>query len=275
MVRLINYLIYSNVYIAICAVSLTVQTSYILGLSIDHYILLLVFFATLLVYALHRIGFSIDYLEQNDRFNYLKGIRKHLIAICFISIVICFYIYLDVFGDKYWVAVIPFLISMGYVIPCLPSKNGLIRLRDIHYVKIFLVALIWMFVTVYLPYINEDRIPNSSFWIHVLDRCIFIFAITLPFDIRDMDQEDKANVYTFVSLMGIEKAKMLSIVSMVIWLGLACHQFQSYSWVFGYGLTSVVVVYLVVTSNEKKKDHHYSLLLDGTMLINLPFFMFG
>ena len=75
--------------------------------------------------------------------------------------------------------------------------------------------------------------------------------------------------------MGIEKAKMLSIVSMVIWLGLACHQFQSYSWVFGYGLTSIVVVYLVVTSNEKKKDHHYSLLLDGTMLINLPFFMFG
>ena len=85
------------------------------------------------------------------------------------------------------------------------------HLRKIKYFKIFMIAFAWSYFSVFLPAV-ELLVPiDEKIILIFLAIYLKVFAITIPFDIRDIEF-DKSKVVTIPLKLGIQKSKILSIV---------------------------------------------------------------
>jgi len=109
--------------------------------------------------------------------------------------------------------VIPAILSLGYVLPFVKGNK---RLRDFDYIKIFLVAIVWGVITVLMPILERTTDLTLSHLLILLERMLFIFAITLPFDIRDLKIDAHIDVKTIPSIIGIGKTKKLALFCLII-----------------------------------------------------------
>jgi len=260
--------LYSNIFIALCAVAMTAQTMHVLAKNIktSPALIGLVFFSTLVIYAIHRLV-SISRIDKSlevERFKVIGAYQRHIQIYAVLSIIggsICFF-----FLNKttQYALVIPALLSLAYVIPFIGNKK--LRLRDISFVKIFLIAIVWAYVTVLLPLLEfEIQLDTNSLGM-LLERILFIFLITLPFDLRDWEIDKLNNVMTIPAKIGVQNTIYLAFLVLVIWLGLI---WQIYPSCFSIpltisGLSTGVIIFY---SPKQKHDYYFTALVDGTMII--------
>lgn len=113
-----------------------------------------------------------------------------------------------------WMA--PFgLLTVLYAIPFLSGFQK--NLRNVSYLKIIIIALVWAGVTVLLPLIDAKQIPNEITVYQFVQRFLFVCVLILPFDIRDM-QFDAISLQTIPQKIGIEKTKKLGYVLLLFTL---------------------------------------------------------
>ena len=83
--------------------------------------------------------------------------------------------------------------------------------RKIKYFKIFMIAFAWSFFSVFLTAF-ELLVPIDEKVILIFSAIYLkVFAITIPFDIRDIEF-DKSKLVTIPLKLGIKKSKILSII---------------------------------------------------------------
>lgn len=119
--------------------------------------------------------------------------------------------------------------------------------REIPLFKIFYVGLTWALINSWLilPEFNSE-----IFWIS----WIFITALVLPFDIRDMKSD---TVVTFPRLIGIQKTKYLAYALVFISLMISTFYLEiNYS--FAFFLTSIFTFILIYFSENTNKDSYFS-----------------
>jgi len=94
------------------------------------------------------------------------------------------------------------IISVWYVFPVVKKP-----LRDVPYIKTILIAAVWSFMLIYVPMggILENKLWSS------LTGFLFIYGITVPFDIRDM-KYDEVEKRTLPMIIGMTSSKILSLV---------------------------------------------------------------
>ncbi len=271
--KLIDLILYSNLWIACCAWAMYEVTRIAWGgrMAWDE-LGGFIFCSTLFLYAIHRIiGIRKvrEYLDQ-ERFSVISTYRSHIIFYGAIAGVGSLYFFLQLEWSLQVFIVLPALISVGYAVPLLGGKT---RLRDLHFLKIFLIAIVWAWVTVLLPAVQEDQLGQWATWAMSLERSLFIFAITLPFDIRDLKVDKRSNVKTIPHFLGVKGSVYLGIASTILALftALALYQLSIYSLLFFIGLSlSYVITALVIFYSQKvRHDYYFSGLTDGLMLIQL------
>lgn len=273
--KIIDLLFYSNVYIAAAAVALTFQTQLIL---FGHFQLdalaVLVFFATMFIYASHRLVglFSVKEFLEEGRFHVINTYKNHIWIYTGIALLGLIYAFFQVNFRLQMALVVPGLISVGYVIPFLgrtKEKKGL-RLRDLNWIKIFLIAVVWGYVTVILP-ILEVRAVEWADLLILLERMIFLFMITLPFDIRDLKVDEFNHVKTIPSVYGIPKTMQLVLFSFIFLMLLVIVNYviippkPLYFAVYGLSLSFISTYIFIRISINKTDDYYFTGLLDGTM----------
>ena len=105
----------------------------------------------------------------------------------------------------------------------------------------------------------------------ILERGLFIFAITLPFDIRDLNVDNHGDVKTIPAVIGIEKTKKLGYGILVLCLALAlCNHYlglYDLKILIGLSISYLTSAWLVSFSSTERHDYFYSALMDGTMII--------
>lgn len=268
MAKLINFLLYSNIYIAFCAVAMTAQTLYIYDIDIktSPALLGLVFFSTLVIYALHRLVSlsKVDKSLEVERFNVIGTYKRHIQIYAGLGILgggICFFL---LNRPTQYALVIPALLSLGYVIPFMGNKK--LRLRDVHFIKIFLIAIVWSYVTVLLPFLEYEITIGIQELGVLLERILFIFVITLPFDLRDWEIDKKNQVRTIPATIGVNNTLRLAAVILIIWALLV---FQLYTLPIALGLlvSGISTGILVYYSPKQEHDYYFTALMDGTMIL--------
>jgi 4-hydroxybenzoate polyprenyltransferase len=268
MVKFINFLLYSNIYIALCAVAMTAQTLYVFDINTktSPALLGLVFFSTLVIYALHRLV-SLSKVDKSlsvERFNVIGVYKKHIQTYTGLGIVgggVCFF-FLN--RPTQYALVLPALLSLGYVIPFLGNKK--LRLRDVHFLKIFLIAIVWSYVTVLLPLLAYNLTIGSREVGVLLERVLFIFVITLPFDLRDWEIDKKNQVRTVPATIGVKNTLRLAILILIIWC-LLVFQIYSLSIAFALLISGISTGIFVYHSPQQKHDYYFTALMDGTMIL--------
>lgn len=265
--KLVNLLLYSNFYIAFCAIAMTWQTQLLQTTSfVISPLIGLIFFATLLIYALHRLVglYKVKAFIQEGRYQVIHTYKSHIWIYALVSLVglgACFF---QMNRSIQLALIAPGLISLGYVLPFLGKRRNL-RLRDFNGIKIFLIAIVWAYVTVILP-ILEMRSLVWSDGLLFLERAFFIFAITLPFDIRDLKVDAHNYVKTIPSLIGVKNTLHLAAICLVIFFYLAWYNYYpDYHIVVALGLSAYTTYELISIAIQKKHDYYFTGLLDGTM----------
>ncbi len=274
----INLILYSNFFIALCAVALTFQTQLIEfnTLKLDNSIGL-AFFATLLIYALHRLVAlqKVQKFTNEGRYLVINSYKSHIWIYALLGLLGSIYFFFQMSWNVQFSLVIPGLISLAYVLPVI-GKQKKLRLRDLDGIKIFLVAGVWAYVTVILPILEYTTLG----WQHFLlfqERAFFIFAITLPFDIRDLKIDKDINTRTIPALIGTPKTLQLVLCILLgAWL-LASLNY----WLFGVydeiglialGISISSTYIFVKIATRQEHDYYYTGLIDGTMILQFLLF---
>lgn len=259
-----NFLLYSNLFIAACAIALCLQTFAIEGAELRWWLVVEIFAATQCIYALHRLV-SLRRLKPelvNERFRNIKALKGLIWALFIASAVIGFYGFWQLEFRTQLALVLPAILSLGYVLPIWKTK----RLRDVHLIKIFLIAGVWAYVTVFLPAMELGLPLNWNLFFIFSERALFVFAITLPFDIRDMEIEKANGVQTIPALIGAKNSIYLGIGLLLFWAAANYLLYPLYT-AHLMAIIALLTMLVIAFSYPRKADWYYTGLLDGTMLI--------
>ena len=266
--RFIDLILYSNFFIAACAVAMTLQTQLLLQGSFELMspIAILVFCATLVIYALHRLVgmFKVQDFIGEGRYFIINKFKSHIWIYAILGILVGAYYFFQVSRMVQMVIVVPAFFSLAYVLPIF-GKGKKLRLRDFSGLKIFLVAIVWAYVTVLLPAL-EFGIWNSEVLWMFIERSLFVFAITLPFDIRDLKVDGHNEVQTIPSWIGVDKTIQLAGILLFLFLIIV---FFSYSMLVFIAMliSAISTLYFVYLSPKQTHDYFFTALMDGTMII--------
>ena len=276
--KIIDLILYGNFWIAIGALALFFQTQLILIGDFQFTPLAwFVFFATFLLYALHRIIGILrlkNFLEI-ERFSVINKFRNHIIYYAIAATLGTIYFFFKLNQEVQLAVMLPAILSLGYVFPLFGKKR---RLRDFDQIKIYMIAGVWSFVTVLLPFLESDQTWSISIVLLLFERAFFVFAITLPFDIRDLQVDNHSEVATIPAKIGVQKTKQLAYVILGLTLVLAVLnyylQFYNLKILLGLVVSILSTIWLVSYSKVDRHDYFYSGILDGTMLFQFIFVWF-
>ena len=263
---------FSNVFVSLCVAAFTHLTYIIYQLPTPHLciILSMVFSFTFFTYNGQRLfRLRKKLLQPNAIGERLLWIIKNKIAlIIFSAIAGLIGLYSSFFiTPKSWLILFPIgILSFFYVIPLLPKSKAL---RDYPYLKIVIIGLVWSLIIVGIPFTNtqvEDE-NKSIIFFAVLQNFLFIVAITLPFDIRDLSFDKIAQVKTIPQWIGVKKTILLSEIllscSLFILFISGLKTFHFYGLFIGYLITMIVIS----KTNRQQKELFFSGLIEGTVLI--------
>jgi 4-hydroxybenzoate polyprenyltransferase len=267
MKKLIDLLLYSNFWIACCAVAMTLQTQLLLHGQLEYNPLIgLIFFATLMVYAVHRIVglFRLQEFIQEGRYFIINKFKSHIWIYATVGLLGSIYCFFQLQRPVQIAIVLPAFFSMGYILPVF-GRSTKLRLRDFNGIKIFLVASVWAYVTVLLPALQYPVAQSTIIWMFI-ERFIFVFAITLPFDIRDLKVDEFNQVKTIPSVLGINRTLLLAMGLLdIFWI--ICYFSYDLNVFWAMLATALFTALLIYQSPKQQHDYYFTGFLDGTMIL--------
>lgn len=271
---LIKALINTNIYISIAAVMLTIETQIQMGLKPQwHPYLFIIFFATLFEYNLHRlITVTINKKALNsDKHKWVIENLKGFYLMVFIS-VLGFISVAFLAKREVLITLAPIaIITLFYSTPIFKSKKNIFRFRDIPYLKIFLIAFVWSSATILLPVIQSgNTYYNTDIITMLVERFFFIFAITIPFDIRDIEADKQDGVKTIPLLLNKKKSLIISYLSLLIFFIISFFHYQLQNRWFiieALGISALSTFIFLKTKKIRTAPNYYYGILDGTMLL--------
>jgi len=284
--KLINTFIFSNIFLSVGAVLLTVSAQVQLGMKPQWQpYLLLIFFATLLEYnrdlviliLTKKISLNIEKRYQ------IRENRNTIFFFLTVSLVLFLYALLSTKAEVL-IAFLPLaILTFFYSFPVAVKRNYFLRLREVPYLKIFLIAFVWSATTTLLPVIDADaKIMETHVILLFVERFFFVFSIAIPFDIRDMQTDSDAGLKTIPILINRNKALLLSYLSLTVsFLISLFHYRMQNSWFIIEALSiSLLITYLFLKLKFfRNLSRYYYHILDGTVLLQgmlvLVFYLFG
>lgn len=281
--KIYNFLLQSNLFIAFAATCFTLQTQVQLGTDLKwHPYLLLVFFSSFLGYNFYRLVVLFTkpslllhypkYQWLKEKLNYFYG----LICIAILGLII------TAFFAKETVLLLLFplgIITLLYTLPLFNIKQRAFRIREFPLAKIFIIAFVWAVSTILPPIIQSQQMFHAAVLFElIIERFLFIIAITIPFDIRDMDSDKQIKLKTIPIIMGERKALVLSNLLLILFAILSfLNNFFNHSLYIFYGLFLSIIITLICINDKRIKQwaNYYYSVLDGMIIVQALLVIFS
>lgn len=278
LIFLIRSIVYSNLFVSLCITLLAHQTFLILQIpqAESFNVLALIFCSTFFTYNFQRIYRlrSVELLGKliGIRLGWIIRNRKRLFFASALSLILSIY-FLFQLSLNVFLLIIPLaLFSVLYVIPVFPQKKAI---RDLPFAKIFVISIVWSVVMVAIPVVNFsgfEGLTNSSFLMLLLEQFLFILAITLPFDVRDLRYDMESNIKTIPSYIGIKNTITLShgllvLVFALKWIQYAYLGQLNLSQLIATGVTIFLSGFIIAFTSHRRAELFFSGFVDGTMII--------
>ncbi|HIN40365.1 MAG TPA: hypothetical protein EYM84_08845 [Flavobacteriales bacterium] len=280
LVKITDFLVYSNIYVAIPIVCLTLQTGAIFSLEAEPQFLTFIYCATLFSYCFHRT-FPFSKKESrslSERHIWVVNNKLSFTLVKILSFIGCIVSFFFLRNNVFCLLLPAGCLTFFYTVPFLKIGGNWTSLRNLPYLKLFLIALTVSYITVLLPwfYNNPGReLTNSAvLWVSV-ERFFFLLAITIPFDIRDIKYDKETGLKTIPLLFGAQKSICLSYLCLFLFISISViHYFflqEHLLLVLAMIASGVVTAICVSRATPDKSEYYFSLLIEGTMI--LQFFL--
>ena len=271
----LDFLLFSNIFISLCAVAQALVTYQLLNVKPEKYILALLFFATLAQYNF-SILLSKPVKPQNSPFRRVRWIFSHYRLMITLTIAATLSLIPLVFllsVPSQILLIFLGVLSVAYALPIFSIHDKRFGLRNIPGIKLFLIAMVWSLSTVLLPIVEMETtvgfvISSRETILLVTKRFLLVVAITIPFDIRDLFQDRSSALKTIPVLLGEKKAYLFCQIILSIYLGLLFLFTDRFDQNFiALSLTIFLAGWLIFKSNFTKDEYYYFLYLDGILIL--------
>jgi hypothetical protein len=268
----LDFYINSSIHVALASFALSWVTLIQFDISYDKNILFFIFFASVSGYNFVKY-FGIVKFHHRSLAQWLKTIQVFSV-VCFMAM--GYYAYRLELKTLIYIAAFA-LITFLYAVPIIPKKIFLDEqknLRSISGLKVYVIAVIWTGVTVFLPLLNTDYNITSDVLITAMQRFIFVLVLMLPFEIRDLNY-DSLKLATIPQKIGIRNTKILGLLLILVFcfLDYLKNDLNS-SLLLSSALIAILMFIFLVCSKQHQNKYYTSFLVESIPLIWLVILLF-
>lgn len=262
--KIIRWIVFSNIWMALCAASLALQTFFAINAVPNFWFIVFVFSSTLSAYTLQRLlkpdkikikSARHHWIDQHHQTSYILlvlSVAASLSSLFFLPYKIIFFA-LPLGG-----------ISLFYAGNFLKVfKFSYENLRSLPGLKIFLIAASWSVLAGVLPAYISQNIYFADAGLVCAVIFLLIFALSIPFDIRDVTLDPKSQK-TIPQVFGLRSAKKIAVVLLILVLIIGTVYFH---FLIFFPLLIIVCLYTVLISTPNKPELFYTGLVDGLIML--------
>ena len=259
----VSFVSNSSIFISIMAVCLTIFYSKATYTSLDLNRLVVVFFGTLLSYIGVQLIPIAKNLVMNKRTLWISNHKLTLISFMVASL-IGIILSLEKLHNYDILNFTHLFILVFFYEKIFTGEK---ELRKLPYLKPILIAYIWAWVcTAPALYLNLDSI-NYWLWIECF---LFILALAIPFDIRDLENDSLESIKTIPIKFGVSKSRFicLSLFLFSVVLQFQYLEFNTISFIITL-IFCAFYIYLLKNTWPSQKDEYFLYGYDGLMAFKL------
>lgn len=259
--QLLNFYINSSIHVALSVFSLTWITLIENDLLYDENVLYFVFYATITGYNFVKY-FGVAKFHHRSLANWLKAIQ---IFSFFCFVLMCYYAFQLEKNTLIFITILG-IITFFYAIPFLPKRLFLDKqhnLRSIGGLKIYLIALVWSGVTVFLPLINQQHNINTDVILTGLQRYIFVIILMFPFEIRDL-RYDSLKLSTIPQKIGVKATKIIGVLLLILFFFIDFFKDET-SFLSMFILLAITIItgLFLIFSKVEQRSYYSSFWVEG------------
>ena len=267
--KVFDFVIFSNLFIACCAVLMVRFTKDIFHLPVSYAFMGFVFFSTLASYSVHwyltdtktetTAGRTV-WLSSNKRLHFSFFVISAIGSIVFL--------FLEISNFK-WILPAVFLTLM-YSAPKIPLPFFQ-NLKQHVWGKTLLLAAMWAYITSALPLLTEHVPWQLEHWLYLTNRFTLIFAICILFDIRDKDHDKNIGIKSIVTLLKANYVKTIFTIAVLLSVATALLLYPYFS---GFWMPLILIVpafltyFLYDSAISTANDYLFYFILDGLMALS-------
>lgn len=275
--RLLRAAIYFNFFVALVLSALT-ACSYALFdyLVFRWYVVAAVFLGSMVLYTFHRL-YKIDHIPAERLGERHRWVLRNAgkAKVFMVSCVFLLMLLLPNFDTDSIIWLVPAgILSLGYTIPLVPGEKNWWRFRDIPFAKPLIIALVVSYLTLAFPVFEQEGIM-AVFQPDVMkawsERLLFILAVTIPFEMRDLSGDRQAGLETVATEFGFRVSRQLILVVAMAWLALcAWRAFEAaFAWPLVAGPLVLLAALLPAVGflHPQRGELFYVLVFEGMILL--------
>lgn len=269
--QIFDFYINSSIHVSLAVVSLSWITYLEFDVPYDQSLLWFLFFASVTGYNFVKF-FGLAKFHHRSLANWLRWIQVFSLF-CFG--LMCYYAFQIQVKTLFYVSVFA-VITFIYAIPFLPKRllfDEKQNLRSVGGIKIYIIALVWCGVTVFLPLVNNEVAISGDVIVTAIQRFVFVFVLTLPFEIRDL-QFDSIKLLTIPQKIGEKRTKIIGATLMVIFLLLEWVKTEDISNKLTTLIITVVVILALVGAKKNQGKYYSAFWVEGVPILWLLLLLF-
>ena len=254
LIRFVKFIIDSRLFISMAAVGLVFSTFRITQVDIG-------WIAVSIVFLLTFTAYTFPVFMKQTRFSATWSIFFLVYSFIFLFSAYQFWILASVLLDVLFGILVFF--TLFYYLPL-----GFIgRLRELPFLKVFLISFAWTVATVLIPlaFVSFPLVSADVLWL-VLERFVFLLAVTIPFDVRDIRTDTAGGLLTLPSKFGLKGSLYISFVLLMIYLGITIAHLGLGNILFVRAICVFLVLILIQKISLKMTSYYYTGLIDGSII---------
>lgn len=279
-IHILDFILFSNVFMALCAVAQALITFQLIGSKPVYTVLGLLFAATLAEYNF-SILISKPGQPQESSYRRVRWFFAHhrlMVTFTIVSVLSLIPLFLLLSMESRLLLIFLSILSVSYSIPLFTVGDQKFGLRHIPGLKPFLITLVWTLSCVLLPVLEAQHmhltaISMRDITILIAKRFLFVAALTIPFDIRDLFHDKQTGLKTIPVAWGEKNAYLFCQVLLAGYVVLL-FMFRGNGFNIDFwALTASAVLtgWLIFKSKWEKDEYYYFLYMDGVLIVQYVF----
>jgi 4-hydroxybenzoate polyprenyltransferase len=276
----IDFVLFSNVFMSLCAVAQGLLTFYLIGSKPVYSVLGLLFTSTLGIYNFCILISKPRNPDQSPyrRIRWFFSHYRLMVTLTIVSMLSLIPLFFLISTASKILMIFLAVLSFAYGLPLFSIGEQKFSLRNIPGLKLVMITLVWTMSCVLLPILEAQAgqlatISMRDTTILIAKRFLFIAALAIPFDIRDLFQDKQLGLKTIPVAWGEKNAYLFCQVLLIGYLVLLfLFRNMGFSTDFWALTLSVALTgWLIFKSKWEKNEYYYFFYLDGVLILQYLF----
>jgi 4-hydroxybenzoate polyprenyltransferase len=271
-----DFLLFSNIFMSLCAVAQVLLTFRLIDSKPVYTVIGLLFTSTLGIYNFSILLSKPKYPEKSPykRVRWFFAHYRLMVTFTLISLLSLIPLFFLLSMESRILLIFLSILSFCYSLPLFTLGEQKFGLRNIPGLKTFLIALVWTMSCVLLPVLEAQDlhltdIAMRDVTIMIAKRFLLIFALAIPFDIRDLFSDRQAGLKTIPVAWGEKNAYLFCqflLAGYIVLLFLLRRNGFNVDF-FALTATAILMGWLIFKSKWEKDEYYYFFYLDGVLIL--------